>query len=260
VIQPKKRLGQHFLHNPRVIARIIAAIAPRPGQHVVEIGPGTGALTRPLLRALSELDVVEFDRDLAPRLTEELGMLGTLRVHLADALEFDFRSLRPDHEKIRLVGNLPYNISTPLLFHLLAQANCVEDMVFMLQKEVSDRIAARPGGGDYGRLTVMIQSRCGVEVLFHVEPGAFYPPPQVRSSVLRLIPRPPPLPIGDDRLFEDVVKQAFSKRRKTLRNALKGMVTDEQFRETGIDPGLRPETLAVEDFIRLANAVAGKRD
>lgn len=259
VIRPKKRLGQHFLHQPRVIDRIIAALDPCPGEHIVEIGPGLGALTGPLLRVLGELDVVELDRDLAPKLVDRVGPCGKLRVHLADALEFDFCDLGTDHTKIRIVGNLPYNISTPLLFHLLDQAHCIKDMVFMLQKEVAERIAAQPGGGVYGRLSVMIQCRCDVEVLFHVEPGAFSPPPRVRSTVLRLTPRPPPLTIHDDDLFSDLVKRAFLKRRKTLRNALQGLIDEEEFRAAGVDPGLRPERLGVEEFIRLANTLVGKR-
>ena len=187
--RPRKRFGQHFLHDPQVISRIIAAICPQPGARLVEIGPGLGALTRPLLQAAGELEVVELDRDLLEPLQSRCAGLGTLRIHQADALQFDFAALRGDGPKLRVAGNLPYNISTPLLFHLLDQAEHLHDLHFMLQQEVVKRLAAGPGDDAYGRLSVMVQYRCRVEALFNVGPGAFQPPPKVWSAVVRMVPR-----------------------------------------------------------------------
>jgi 16S rRNA (adenine1518-N6/adenine1519-N6)-dimethyltransferase len=264
----RKRFGQNFLHDPAVVHRIVAAIAPRPGQRIVEIGPGQGALTLPLLDATGSLDVVELDRDLIAPLQARAAGRGELRVHGADALKFDFCALRraPADERgapgredkpLRVVGNLPYNISTPLLFHLLEQAHCIEDMHFMLQKEVVERMAARPGGREYGRLSVMVQLRCAVSSLFTIGPGAFRPPPKVDSSVVRLTPhRTPPVAVADERRFALLVSQAFSQRRKTLRNALKGALTAEQMRGLGIDPAARPETLGLAEYAALANLAA----
>lgn len=249
---PRKRFGQHFLHDPQVIAHIARAFGPRPGQTIVEIGPGLGALTDALLRTLPALHVVELDRDLAPRLRETYG--DRLTVHQADAVSFDFCRLVPGGV-VRVIGNLPYNISTPLLFHLLTQT-CVADMVFMLQKEVVDRMAAPPGGKDYGRLSVMIQARCVVEPLFNVGPGAFTPPPKVDSAVVRLTPHAaPPVVIDDERTFARVVQAAFAQRRKTLRNTLKGIVTPEAMATAGIDPGRRAETLSLAEFAAISNRV-----
>ncbi len=255
-LRPKKHLGQHFLHDPGIIARLITAIAPQPGQRLVEIGPGTGALTLPLLEALGELDVVELDRDLASELKERCRGAGELRVHIQDALAFEFCSLCTEGNQIRLIGNLPYNISTPLLFQLLTQVDCIEDMIFMLQKEVAERLAASPSTPQYGRLSVMIQYRCNVERLFDVAPGAFYPPPKVYSSVVRLLPKRPPAALLDDSVFNALVKRAFAQRRKTLRNALKGMVDEAVFRAASIDPARRGETLSVSEFVLLANQVS----
>ncbi|MGQ0593290.1 MAG: 16S rRNA (adenine(1518)-N(6)/adenine(1519)-N(6))-dimethyltransferase RsmA [Gammaproteobacteria bacterium] len=252
---PKRRFGQHFLTDPDVIERIVAAIRPVTGQHLVEIGPGRGALTRPLIATLGVLDVVEIDRELAGTLAQDLGPLGELRVHRSDALRFDFSRLAPRGDQLRIVGNLPYNISTPLLFHLLAHSDAIQDMVFMLQREVAERIVAAPGNRDYGRLSVMLQFRCDATELFPVAPHAFRPQPQVHSTVIRLVPRPPPTPVADHGLFECLVRQAFGQRRKTLRNALRGWIDEERFRRAGIDPMLRPETLAVADFVRLANGL-----
>lgn len=257
--QPRKRFGQHFLHDPGVIRRIVAAIDPRPGEHLVEIGPGPGALTIPLLQRLGSLDVVELDRDLINGLAARCSEVGELRIHASDALAFDFCSLVAGEERLRVVGNLPYNISTPLLFHLLDQRACLHDMVFMLQKEVINRIAAPPGGKIYGRLSVMVQYRCAVTRLFSIGPGAFTPPPRVDSALVRLQPRPPALPATDEALFADVVARAFAQRRKTLRNALSGLTGPEDIRAAGIDPGCRAETLAVVDFVRLSNHIAGLR-
>ena len=257
--QPRKRFGQHFLHDSRVIGRIVAAIDPRPGDRMVEIGPGLGALTCPLLERLDELQAVELDRDVIPRLEARCTGPGRLVVHQADALRFDFAALATGPRSLRVVGNLPYNVSTPLIFHLLAQREALRDMHFLLQKEVVERLAARPGTSQYGRHSVMVQYHCHAERLFSVGPGAFRPPPKVDSAVVRLVPHEtPPWPARDERLFADLVRQAFSQRRKTLRKALKGLVGPEHFDVTGIDPGLRGERLTVEQFVQLANAASGQ--
>jgi 16S rRNA (adenine1518-N6/adenine1519-N6)-dimethyltransferase len=252
--QPRKRFGQHFLHDPAVVQRIVAAVAPQPGDHLVEIGPGEGAITFELLRAAGRLDAIELDRDLVAPLRARSAGLGELVLHSADALRFDFRPLAGAGGKLRLVGNLPYNISTPLLFHLLDQADCIRDMHFMLQKEVVERMAARPGGRDYGRLSVMLQARCTVTPLFTVGPGAFRPPPKVDSAVVRLAPLAQPPDIADPALFARLVAAAFAQRRKTLRNTLKGHLDAEAIAALGIDPGARAEVLALGDFVRLAAA------
>ena len=255
MLHPKKRFGQHFLHDRNVIGRIVAALAPRPEDHVVEIGPGKGALTRELAKHLAHFDAVELDRDLLAHL-QSLIPPGKLALHNADALKFDFCGLMQAGRKLRLVGNLPYNISTPLLFHLLDQAGCIEDMLFMLQKEVVDRMCAAPGGKVYGRLSVMIQYRCAVEKLFDVAPGAFTPPPKVDSSVTRLVPHAtPPVTVKDEAQFSRVVRAAFASRRKTLRNNMKGLLSAEQMLTLGIDPIRRAETLSLAEFAALSNAV-----
>jgi 16S rRNA (adenine1518-N6/adenine1519-N6)-dimethyltransferase len=252
----RKRFGQHFLHDPAVIRRIIAAVAPRPGERMVEIGPGRGALTRPLLEQLGQLDVIEIDRDLGAALAREFAGTG-LRIHLQDALKTDWRGLAGPDGRLRVVGNLPYNISTPLLFSLLAARDSILDLTAMLQREVAERITAPPGTGRYGRLSVMVQYHCAVEPLFTIGPGAFAPPPKVESAVIRLVPRPPTVPVRDYAFFDALVNQAFTQRRKTLRNAIAVLATPEQIRAAGIDAALRPEALSVEDFAALANAVAG---
>jgi 16S rRNA (adenine1518-N6/adenine1519-N6)-dimethyltransferase len=251
---PRKRFGQHFLHDPAVIGRIIAAVDPRPGEHLVEIGPGRGAITAGLLAAAGRLDAIELDRDLIEPLTTRFTAAG-LRLHQADALRFDLCALVPPGERLRLVGNLPYNISTPLLFRFLDQAECLADLHLMLQREVAERITAEPGSKAYGRLSVMVQAWCRTELLFLIRPGAFLPPPKVDSAFLRLVPhRPLPHPIEDPDYFARLVAQAFSQRRKTLRNSLKGLVDAGLLVATGIDPGARAEALGVETFARLANA------
>jgi 16S rRNA (adenine1518-N6/adenine1519-N6)-dimethyltransferase len=255
--RPRKRFGQHFLHDPQVRDRILAAIDPQPGDCVVEIGPGLGVLTCPLLQRLGELDVVEIDRDLIPELQQRCGDLGELRVHCADALRFDFETLATAPRTLRIVGNLPYNISTPLLFHLLEVLPSIRDLHFMLQQEVVERITASPGGKDYGRLSIMLQYHCEAEYLFHVGRGAFRPPPQVESAVLRLRPRAaPPVALHDPAGFSTLVQTAFSHRRKTLRNALRGLASADAIIRAGIDPTLRPEQLGVEDYARLSNALS----
>jgi 16S rRNA (adenine1518-N6/adenine1519-N6)-dimethyltransferase len=251
-VQPKKRFGQHFLHDRAVVERIVAAFDPRPGETVVEIGPGLGALTRLLLERVSHLHVVELDRDLAARLRADYPP-ERLTVHEADALKFDFCVLAPAGGALRLIGNLPYNISTPLLFRLLDQERCIADMLFMLQKEVVERMAAAPGGKDYGRLSVMIQWRLAVHRLFDVRPRAFTPPPQVDSSVVRLVPHgAPPIQVDDPERFAYVVRAAFAHRRKTLRNNLKELVPGSTWSALGIDPGRRAETLTLAEFAALA--------
>ncbi len=255
----RKRFGQHFLHDQTVIQRIVAALHPQPGEHLVEIGPGRGALTRPLLAAVGALDVVELDRDLIPLLERQYAGLGELRIHQADALRFDFTTLVKNGERLRIVGNLPYNISTPLLFHLLAQMQVIQDMHFMLQKEVVLRMVAAPGGKDYGRLSVMLQYRCEMEKLFTVGAGAFSPPPKVESAVVRMTPRAQPaVRLDDEATFARVVSAAFAQRRKTLRNSLKALLTEQEIRALGIAPDARAETLSLEAFAALSNAVAAQ--
>ncbi|MGH8250491.1 MAG: 16S rRNA (adenine(1518)-N(6)/adenine(1519)-N(6))-dimethyltransferase RsmA [Steroidobacteraceae bacterium] len=249
----RKRFGQHFLHDPGVIARIVEAINPQPGQRLVEIGPGRGALTLPLLRRCRRLEVIEIDRDLVPGLHRLGEGAGELVVHQGDVLEFDIAALHGGGAKLRLCGNLPYNISTPLLFHLLAASEAVSDMHFMLQKEVVDRMVARPGNKTYGRLTVMLAAACRSEALFKVGRGAFQPPPQVESAIVRLVPHTSePFPLPDRERFARIVAAAFSMRRKKLRNGLRGLLAPDAFDATGISPDRRPETLAPAEFAKLA--------
>jgi 16S rRNA (adenine1518-N6/adenine1519-N6)-dimethyltransferase len=255
--QTKKSLGQHFLSDPAMIDKIVRAIDPRPGQRLVEIGPGAGAITRPLLRRHGALTVIEFDRDLIEPLTALGAELGAeLSIIHADVLGVDFSALAEEGQKIRLVGNLPYNISSPILFHALDHLDAISDMVFMLQKEVVDRMAAAPGSKVYGRLSVMLQARCRVTPLLKVPPGCFRPPPKVDSAVVQLLPRDPAeLGLHQPRQFEQIVRAAFAQRRKTLRNALSALCSGERLQELGIDPGARAETVAVADYVRLANAL-----
>jgi 16S rRNA (adenine1518-N6/adenine1519-N6)-dimethyltransferase len=252
----KKRYGQHFLHDPGTIDRIVREIDPQPGDRIVEVGPGRGAITAPVLARAGALDVVEIDRDVVPTLETHCAGRGELRVHLADALEFDFRALRGDGPKLRLIGNLPYNVSTPLLFHFIGQLDAIADMHFMLQREVVRRMAARPDTDDYGRLTVTLAPHVAVEPLFDIGTGAFRPPPQVVSTFFVLHPHArPPFDTGDPATFARVVAAAFSKRRKTLRNALHGVLDPAQIVAAGIDPGARAETLSPAQFGALARQV-----
>lgn len=251
----RKRFGQNFLVSPGVIRKIIDAVAPRPGDTVVEIGPGLGALTEPLLERVDHLHVVEIDRDLIARLRERFPV-ARLTVHAGDALEFDFGQLKQSGP-LKIVGNLPYNISSPLLFHLAGYAEQVAEMHFMLQKEVVDRMVAAPGSGDYGRLSVMLQYRYFMERLFIVPPGSFNPAPKVDSAVVRMIP----LKVGagetaiDETLFANLVATAFSQRRKMLRNTLKEFGGEVLLEAQGIAPTARAETLPVETYVRLANVL-----
>ena len=250
--RPRKRFGQHFLADPGVVARIVTAVDPRPGQRLIEIGPGEGVLTRPVLTSCGRLEVVELDRDLAAGLAGRLGEPDGLVVHQADALELELSGL-PGDGPFRVIGNLPYNISTPLLFHLFDQAGLIADMHFMLQKEVVDRLVAGPGSRQYGRLSVMAGFRCEMAALFDVPPAAFRPPPKVDSAVIRLVPQA--LTPADEALLprlDAVVRAAFGKRRKTLRNSLSGVLDADQIRAAGVDPGARAETLGQADFRALA--------
>jgi len=254
--RPRKRFGQHFLHDPVVISKIVDAVNPRPGDLLIEIGPGLGAITVPLLERVGCLHVVELDRDLAEALRRHCSGLGELIIHHADALSFDFSGLALPGTRVRLVGNLPYNISTPLLFHLLEQRDAIEDMHFMLQREVVERMCAEPGTKQYGRLTVMLAASCRVQSLFSVGPGAFRPPPRVQSAVVRLLPwRSPPFEMGDPGAFAMLVRQAFSMRRKTLKNALRGRLSEADIEAAGIDPGCRAETLEPAAFAALARRI-----
>ncbi|KAB8172884.1 16S rRNA (adenine(1518)-N(6)/adenine(1519)-N(6))-dimethyltransferase RsmA [Lysobacter maris] len=255
--EAKKSLGQHFLHERGIIDRIVRAVNPKPDDRLVEIGPGQGAITFPLLDAHGRLTVIEFDRDLIFPLTEAAREHGTLRVIHRNVLEVDFTALAGEEGPLRLVGNLPYNLSSPILFHALEHAAVIRDMTFMLQKEVVDRMAAGPGSKTYGRLSVMLQAYCEVTPLFNVPPGAFRPPPKVDSAVVRLLPRAPEtIGIDDPARFAAVVRDAFGQRRKTLRNALSQQCDSERIEAAGIRPDLRAEQLEVADFVRLANALA----
>jgi 16S rRNA (adenine1518-N6/adenine1519-N6)-dimethyltransferase len=253
---PRKRFGQHFLVDRAIIGQIIAAIDPQRGDHIVEIGPGLGALTGPLLERVGHLYAVELDRDLSKRLGEEYPV-GRLTVHQTDALRFDFAKLPAP---LRVVGNLPYNISTPLLFHVAAAAARCTDLHFMLQQEVVQRMVANPSEPEYGRLSVMLQYRFRAERLFGVSPEAFRPPPKVHSAVIRLVPRPASeLEAWDETVFSKVVAKAFSMRRKTIRNALADLISASELSGLGIEPGRRAETFPVAAFVTIANRLAEHR-
>ncbi len=257
--RPRKRFGQHFLHDAGVLTRISDAVGANASQHLVEIGPGEGALTQRLLESGARLDVIEIDRDLGAALQQRAENEPRLHVHLADALDFDFCSLRDaddPHTRLRVVGNLPYNISSPLLFRLMEQLHCISDMCFMLQKEVVDRICAVPGGPDYGRLSVMIQARCTPTTLFRVAPGAFRPPPKVDSAVFRLFPREHAADAADPQRFARIVRAAFGQRRKSLRNSLRGLVDATGFERAGVDPGLRAGVIDLDGWTRLSETPA----
>ena len=256
---PRKRFGQHFLHDRSVVRRIVDAIAPRPDELLMEIGPGRGALTFPLLASGCELHAVEIDRELAAWLRTETSRHPNLIVHEADALELDLARVAPPPRRLRVTGNLPYNISTPLLFRLLAALPRITDMHLMLQKEVVDRIVSPPGTRAYGRLSVMVQLDCEVERVIQVGPGAFSPAPRVESAVVRLRPRQGIVLSPADRTrFEAIVRSCFSRRRKTLRNALRGLCDERVIAASGLDPRVRPEMLTIEEFVDLAHASLGR--
>ncbi len=250
---PRKRFGQNFLRDDHVIDRIVSAIDARPEDHLVEIGPGQGALTDALVKIGCQLDVVELDRDLVPGLLAAFSIYPHFTLHSADALSFDFASLVGGQGRLRIVGNLPYNISTPLIFRLLENAAVISDMHFMLQLEVVERLAAEPGSKAWGRLGIMAQFQCRVEHLFDVPPSAFHPPPRVQSAIVRLTPwRESPWRACERSSLERVVRAAFAQRRKTLRNNLKGLIDVSRLEALGIDPGARAETLELSQFIEIA--------
>jgi 16S rRNA (adenine1518-N6/adenine1519-N6)-dimethyltransferase len=257
----RKRFGQNFLHDIGVIESIVEAINPEPGQHLVEIGPGRAALTEPLLQRCDRLDVIELDRDLVPLLRNKLAAYPHLQIHEADALRFDYRTLQHADESLRVIGNLPYNITTPLLFHLLEQADIIDDMCFMLQREVVERICAQPGTKQYGRLSIMLQHQCYAEQQFIVPPEAFDPAPKVESAIIYLQPLQHRRGGEVDlEAMNKIVTQAFSQRRKTIANTLKKLVTLEQIELVGIDPAQRPETVSVEQFVQLTHSfIQGQR-
>lgn len=255
--RPRKRFGQNFLQDASVIRKIVDALASAPDDVVVEIGPGLGALTRELLAAVKTLHVVELDRDLAAQLPQRLGYPPNLIVHQADALQFDFGQFWINTQKpIKIVGNLPYNVSTPLILRLMHTCPEVDRLVFMVQAEVADRLVAKPGNKDYGRLTIMTQYFCQMETLFEVSNQAFYPIPKVMSAVIACFPhRPLPHIAHHFSVFEQLVKQAFGQRRKTIANTLKTRVSIEQLETAGISPQVRPEQVSLEQFVRLSNIV-----
>lgn len=255
--QARKRFGQNFLNDQNIIRKIVAAIHPKPDDKLIEIGPGLGALTTPLLERVDAMEVVELDRDLVPKLPL-LPNGEKLKIHAIDALKFNFSLSafegRDADELLRVVGNLPYNISSPLIFHLLSFRGQIKDMHFMLQKEVVERLAAQPNSSNYGRLSVVVQSHCKVEHLFNVSKHCFTPAPKVESAIVRLTPYiEPPYNIQNVDNFEKIVKQAFAQRRKTLRNNLKGLLDAKQIESVSIDPSTRPETLSVTAFASLSN-------
>ena len=247
----RKRFGQHFLTDPGVIDEIVRAVSPGPDDVIVEIGPGQGAITESLAISAGHLHLVELDRDLVARLGARYADRENVTVHSADALQFDFGKLG---DELRIVGNLPYNISTPLLFHLLRYRDRIIDMHFMLQKEVVDRMAAQPGSKAYGRLGIMLGCYLQIESLFEVPPESFEPPPEVTSAVVRLDPLPPgTLTIEDEFGLSTLVATAFMQRRKTLRNALRSAAESGDLEAVGIDPGLRPEQVSIEQYVALSN-------
>ena len=256
--RPRKRFGQHFLHDPGTLRRIVEAIAPTAQDTIIEIGPGEGALTLPLLLAAGRLTAIELDRDLIEPLRERARDIGELTVISADVLTVDFTALAAGAQ-LRLVGNLPYNISTPILFHCLQHAAVIRDMHFMLQKEVVERMAAAAGSKIYGRLSVMLQLRCSVEPLLRVPPGAFRPPPKVDSAVVRLVPLPAAQrPDVDPGLLDRIVRAAFGQRRKTLSNALSGMAAAADIGAAGIDPRARAEQLPPQAYVALTRRLAAR--
>ena len=250
---PRKRFGQHFLHDSLIIQQIVDAIDPRSDDFCVEIGPGLGALTIPLLERVGKLTAIELDRDVIPILKEKAAKFGELTIIESDVLRVDFRDVKQGAEKIRLIGNLPYNISSPILFHCFEYLDVITDMHFMLQKEVVDRMAANVGDSEYSRLSVMVQFYCDVEKCFDVPREAFNPPPKVTSGIVRLIPHAADKHADVDKeAFEKLVQLAFSQRRKTIRNNLKNVISDDVFEKLGIDPGARPQNLTLENYIALS--------
>lgn len=254
-VSAKKKFGQNFLQDEAVIAAILNAFNAQRGERVLEIGPGLGALTQHLLRSDAVVDVVEIDTDLIAPLQQRYPQLQQ-RIHHQDALTFSLQDLHLSQDKVRIIGNLPYNISTPLLFHLLTQKEHIVDMLFMLQQEVVERLAAQPGCKAYGRLSVMMQLHCKVQALFNVPPQAFKPQPKVMSKIVHLMPYQKPLyDVASMVVLEDILRDAFNQRRKTIQNSLKAYFNSEQFIALGLDPQIRAEQISVEQWVKLANAV-----
>ncbi|TDF38160.1 16S rRNA (adenine(1518)-N(6)/adenine(1519)-N(6))-dimethyltransferase RsmA [Alteromonadaceae bacterium M269] len=252
----RKRFGQNFLHDEYIIQQIVAAIRPENGQNMVEIGPGLGALTEPVCELIDQLTVVELDRDLVERLSTHPFLSSKLNIVQSDALKFDFSQLVDQEKPLRIFGNLPYNISTPLMFHLFSYATHVQDMHFMLQREVVNRLAASPGSKDYGRLSVMAQYYCQVIPVLEVPPSAFKPAPKVDSAIVRLIPySDKPIKVDDVDKLQQVCKMAFNQRRKTIRNSLQSILNDAQLEQAGVNPELRAENLSLSDYAALANTI-----
>ncbi|RUO75193.1 16S rRNA (adenine(1518)-N(6)/adenine(1519)-N(6))-dimethyltransferase RsmA [Idiomarina seosinensis] len=256
----RKRFGQNFLHDQNIIEQIVDVINPQPQQNLVEIGPGLAALTEPVAERCQFLRVIEIDRDLADRLESHPFLQHQLEVIRGDAMEIDFRQFRDSDKPLRVFGNLPYNISTPLIFHLLEYTSAIQDMHFMLQKEVVDRLAAGPGSKTYGRISVSVQQACRVTPVLSVPAGAFNPPPKVESSVVRLEPYTEnPTPVKDRAQLHALCLKAFNQRRKTIRNNLKGLVDEQQLEQLDIDPGARPETLSVADYCRISDWLTDRK-
>jgi 16S rRNA (adenine1518-N6/adenine1519-N6)-dimethyltransferase len=255
---PNKLLGQNFLRDEAVLSDIVRCIKPELNQHIIEIGPGTGALTAKILPLVTSLDVIEIDKNLIPELKKHCHNLGELHIHNFDVLEFDFSKVRIGDELLRIVGNLPYNISTPLFFHLLHAVYYLKDMHFMVQKEVAERLVAEVGSKDYGRLTVMMRYFFDIEMLLIVPPEAFYPKPKVFSAFIRILPHKPKLVANSIEMLEKVVKLAFSQRRKMISNPLKSLISTTELEKLGINPKNRAEDLTVEEFVQISNFVCHK--
>ena len=254
---PRKRFGQNFLRDDTVVHRIVQSVGPQDGERLIEIGPGEGAMTRFFLAAGAQIEAIEIDRDLAALLRQRFAHETRFHLNEGDALRFDFATLATQGP-IRVVGNLPYNISTPLIFHLLSHAGVISEMTFMLQREVVERLCAGTGDSEYGRLSIMTQYYCAAEKLFEVGPESFYPPPKVVSAIVRLTPHSTPPVDADPKALGRVVTQAFMQRRKTLRNALRDLFTEDDLRASDIDPGARAETLSLEAYARLARVWASR--
>lgn len=253
---PRKRFGQHFLCDQHYIAHIVQSLHPKAHDHLIEIGPGQGALTLPVLKQAKQLDAIELDRDLIAELHQRCDSIGKLNLINQDVLTIDFKKLQVDSRPLRIFGNLPYNISTPLIFHLLDFAEIISDMVFMLQKEVAERIVAGANEAHYGRLSIMVQYYCQAELLFDVPPDAFFPPPKVTSSIIKLTPyHQLPMRAKNYNFFADLVKHAFGQRRKTIRNSLKTIVSDEMWEQLNFDAKTRPENISLQAFIALSNDI-----
>lgn len=250
----KKRFGQNFLHDSGIIDRLVKLIGPKPSDNMVEIGPGQGALTEPLLQRVQPLHAVEIDRDLQALLREKFKNQ-PLILHEADALTFDFSKLYTNHQPLRIIGNLPYNISTPLIFHLLDKRDVIHDMHFMLQKEVVERLSACHGNKTYGKLSVICQYYCDIRHCFDVPPESFNPRPKVMSAIVKLTPRKFTVPLDNDDLFINIVKSAFSQRRKTLKNNLKNLFPETILQALPVDLSQRPEQISVENYVRLTNTI-----